>query len=96
MWRKVFHLAKESNDSEVRHQAGHAVDTLKKSALRNLRSWELILQLKEDKEDLSQLTGNLFSDERPKMGAYKMLRYQRKRVIADVLRGMLPSQPKYT
>ena len=93
VWFLIFR-ATNSDNPEVINAANHAIETLKEVAVRDLRAWQLILQWKQDfqlKADFPQPTGKLLSAKfsKSKKGPYKMLRFQRKMVIANVLDEML-------
>ena len=62
-WQKIFR-ARERGTPDVRHQADHAIETLRHRALRDSRSWELVVHLKQD---VNQPTGDPFPDELSKI-----------------------------
>jgi len=62
-WQKIFR-ARERGTPDVRHQADHAIETLRQRALGDSRSWELVVHLKQD---VNQPTGDPFPDELSKI-----------------------------
>lgn len=47
MWERIL-CGRESEDGEVRHEAGHAVQTLSQRAARDPRAWELLRDLEAE------------------------------------------------
>lgn len=58
VWRAIFQMAESADGDHIRHQAQHAIGTLRERAVTDPRSQELLLRLVEDGVDIPDL-GNI-------------------------------------